>query len=250
MKTRPLFVHCCHCRWCQRETGASFALNAMIEADRVELLKGEVDIVDTPSKAARVRKYRAVRVAASPSGVTTPERATRCTSCASARSIRPTGSRRTSTSSLPPSSLGSCSRPTLLPSRSTTTGTSTGPGEPGSPPSAAGIDGALIAAGKCPRSRWPAACNGADAASYAVADDRRREGQGPLGATLRILVASTTHAGRTIGHTLAPSCASQIKSRCLGCWQVSRRTFCEILVDAKFLESVPDPPVPINMISP
>jgi len=35
MTSRPLFVHCCHCRWCQRETGASFALNAMIEADRV-----------------------------------------------------------------------------------------------------------------------------------------------------------------------------------------------------------------------
>ena len=35
MVTRPLFVHCCHCRWCQRETGASFALNALIEADRV-----------------------------------------------------------------------------------------------------------------------------------------------------------------------------------------------------------------------
>ena len=42
MTTRPLFVHCCHCRWCQRETGASFALNALIEADRVQLLQGEV----------------------------------------------------------------------------------------------------------------------------------------------------------------------------------------------------------------
>jgi hypothetical protein len=49
MLTEPLFVHCCHCRWCQRETGASFALNALIEADRVELLRGEVDVVDTPS---------------------------------------------------------------------------------------------------------------------------------------------------------------------------------------------------------
>jgi len=39
MRTGPLFVHCCHCRWCQRETGASFALNAMIEADRVVLLE-------------------------------------------------------------------------------------------------------------------------------------------------------------------------------------------------------------------
>ena len=38
LTSRPLFVHCCHCRWCQRETGTAFALNAMIEADRVELL--------------------------------------------------------------------------------------------------------------------------------------------------------------------------------------------------------------------
>ena len=40
METAPLFVHCCHCRWCQRETGASFALNAMIEADRVDAARG------------------------------------------------------------------------------------------------------------------------------------------------------------------------------------------------------------------
>jgi len=49
MESRPLFVHCCHCRWCQRETGASFALNAMIEADRVTNLGGEPEVVDTPS---------------------------------------------------------------------------------------------------------------------------------------------------------------------------------------------------------
>jgi len=53
---RPLFVHCCHCRWCQRETGASFALNALIEADRVELLQGEVVVVDTPSSSGRGQK--------------------------------------------------------------------------------------------------------------------------------------------------------------------------------------------------
>ncbi len=47
--TRPLFVHCCHCRWCQRESGAAFALNAMIEADRVESLAGEPEVVQTPS---------------------------------------------------------------------------------------------------------------------------------------------------------------------------------------------------------
>jgi hypothetical protein len=53
MTSRPLFVHCCHCRWCQRETGASFALNAMIEADRVVLLGGEPECVDTPSNSGK-----------------------------------------------------------------------------------------------------------------------------------------------------------------------------------------------------
>ncbi|WP_370033162.1 GFA family protein [Qipengyuania mesophila] len=49
----PIVVHCCHCRWCQRETGASFALNAVIEADRVELLQGEPECIDTPSESGR-----------------------------------------------------------------------------------------------------------------------------------------------------------------------------------------------------
>jgi len=56
MLTRPLFVHCCHCRWCQRESGASFALNAMIESDRVELVTGEVEMVDTPSNSGKGQK--------------------------------------------------------------------------------------------------------------------------------------------------------------------------------------------------
>jgi len=56
MNTRPLFVHCCHCRWCQRETGTSFALNALIEADDVELLQGDLDVVHTPSASGRGQK--------------------------------------------------------------------------------------------------------------------------------------------------------------------------------------------------
>ena len=51
LHARPLFVHCCHCRWCQRESGASFALNALLESDRVELTTGEVRMVDTPSES-------------------------------------------------------------------------------------------------------------------------------------------------------------------------------------------------------
>jgi len=53
METAPLFVHCCHCRWCQRETGASFALNALIESDRVSLLSGQPELVLTPSASGR-----------------------------------------------------------------------------------------------------------------------------------------------------------------------------------------------------
>ena len=63
---RPLFVHCCHCRWCQRETGASFALNAMIEAERVELLSGIPDVVLTPSnsgKGQRISRCPTCRIA-------------------------------------------------------------------------------------------------------------------------------------------------------------------------------------------
>src|SRR3546814_3671955 len=56
LASRPLFVHCCHCHWCQRETGSAFALNAMIEADRVQLLCGDVEIIDTPSNSGAGQK--------------------------------------------------------------------------------------------------------------------------------------------------------------------------------------------------
>ena len=54
--TKPLFVHCCHCYWCQRETGSAFVLNAMIEADRVQTLAGEVRAVDTPTQSGKGQK--------------------------------------------------------------------------------------------------------------------------------------------------------------------------------------------------
>jgi hypothetical protein len=44
----PLFVHCCHCLNCQRQTGSAFVINLLIEADRVELLTGEPQAVDVP----------------------------------------------------------------------------------------------------------------------------------------------------------------------------------------------------------
>lgn len=53
LTSSPLFVHCCHCSWCQRETGSAFALNAMIESDRLELLQGKLEMIDTPSNSGK-----------------------------------------------------------------------------------------------------------------------------------------------------------------------------------------------------
>ncbi len=65
MTSKPLFVHCCHCRWCQRETGTAFALNALIEADRV-VVEGQVEVVNTPSnsgKGQKISRCAACRIA-------------------------------------------------------------------------------------------------------------------------------------------------------------------------------------------
>jgi hypothetical protein len=40
LKAAPMFVHCCHCRDCQRQTGGAFAINALIETANIELLRG------------------------------------------------------------------------------------------------------------------------------------------------------------------------------------------------------------------
>lgn len=62
----PLIVHACHCRWCQRETGTAFALNALYEADRVVHLAAEPEVVMTPSqsgKGQRIARCPVCRVA-------------------------------------------------------------------------------------------------------------------------------------------------------------------------------------------
>jgi len=51
--SKPLIVHCCHCRWCQRQTGTAFALNGLFEAADVELLKGDVYEESTPSPSGK-----------------------------------------------------------------------------------------------------------------------------------------------------------------------------------------------------
>ena len=49
----PMFVHCCHCRDCQRQTGSAFVLNALIETDRISLLSGDPAPVAVPTDSGR-----------------------------------------------------------------------------------------------------------------------------------------------------------------------------------------------------
>jgi len=50
---RPLIVHACHCTWCQRETGTAHGLNALYEAERVEHIAAEPEIIVTPSVSGK-----------------------------------------------------------------------------------------------------------------------------------------------------------------------------------------------------
>ena len=51
LTAKPMFVHCCHCRECQRQTGSAFVINALIETDRVERLAGETEAVPVPAES-------------------------------------------------------------------------------------------------------------------------------------------------------------------------------------------------------
>jgi hypothetical protein len=51
LEAAPMFVNCCHCTWCQRESGSAFALNAMLESDRLTLISGKVEKIHTPTNS-------------------------------------------------------------------------------------------------------------------------------------------------------------------------------------------------------
>ena len=56
VESEPLIVHCCHCSWCQRQNGSAFAVNALVEADRVHLLEGDVVDITVPSPSGKGQK--------------------------------------------------------------------------------------------------------------------------------------------------------------------------------------------------
>jgi hypothetical protein len=58
LTSEPLFVHCCHCSRCQRQTGSAFAVNVLIETERVELLGVEPQLVPVPRAGKQQRIWR------------------------------------------------------------------------------------------------------------------------------------------------------------------------------------------------
>jgi hypothetical protein len=53
LTSAPMFVHCCHCKDCQRQTGSAFVINALIETDRIERLKGDPEPATVPTDSGR-----------------------------------------------------------------------------------------------------------------------------------------------------------------------------------------------------
>jgi hypothetical protein len=66
LSSRPMFTHCCHCFDCQKQTGGAFAINALYETSRIEVLQGELRIIEMPSPSGRgheVHRCAACKVA-------------------------------------------------------------------------------------------------------------------------------------------------------------------------------------------
>ena len=66
LNSAPLIVHACHCTECQRLSGGAFAINALIEADRVQLLGSEpvgVPVTGTSGKPQTIYRCPRCKVA-------------------------------------------------------------------------------------------------------------------------------------------------------------------------------------------
>lgn len=55
LRSAPMFVHCCHCRDCQRLTGSAFVVNALIGTDRMAVERG----VPQPTEGPTARREAA-----------------------------------------------------------------------------------------------------------------------------------------------------------------------------------------------
>lgn len=53
MHGAPLFVHCCYCLDCQKQSGGGFVVNALIETDHIELIEGAPRAISMPTPSGR-----------------------------------------------------------------------------------------------------------------------------------------------------------------------------------------------------
>ncbi len=66
MNVAPMIVHACHCTECQRLSGGAFAINALVETDRIELLAGDpvpVPVTGTSGKPQTIMRCPKCEVA-------------------------------------------------------------------------------------------------------------------------------------------------------------------------------------------
>jgi len=53
ISSAPMFIHCCHCRDCQKQTGSAFAINGIIEKGRIALLSGAPEPIEMKTDSGR-----------------------------------------------------------------------------------------------------------------------------------------------------------------------------------------------------
>ena len=53
LTTTPMFVHCCHCLDCQRQTGSAFVIYALIETARLQIEGAEPERFEMPTDSGR-----------------------------------------------------------------------------------------------------------------------------------------------------------------------------------------------------
>lgn len=53
LATAPMFVHCCHCTDCQRQVGSAFVMNALVEAERMDVTGGTPVVTTLPTSSGR-----------------------------------------------------------------------------------------------------------------------------------------------------------------------------------------------------
>ena len=55
MNSRPMIVHACHCTECQRLSGSAFAINALVEADQLDVLAGRPEAVPVKGTSGKLQ---------------------------------------------------------------------------------------------------------------------------------------------------------------------------------------------------